>query len=248
MMIELNKIYCMDALEMLKAMAPGMVDLFVTSPPYNFRNSTGGFWNGDDKSSLWANGDFRSGYATHTDDMPHEDYIKWQRAILDEMLRILPDDGAIFYNHKWRIQGGNLQNLPGAITEGLPVRQIIIWDRGSGFNFNSGYFLPSYEVIYLIAKPNFNLVDKANALRDVWLITPSANKPHPNSFPFELPHRCIRSTSAKVVCDPFCGIGTTLQASHSLGRAYIGCDIAQEYVDIANRYFEPLPLFAQESR
>ena len=32
------------------------------------------------------------------------------------------------------------------------VRQIIIWARAGGFNFNDTYFLPTYEVIYLDAE------------------------------------------------------------------------------------------------
>jgi modification methylase len=67
------------------------------------------------------------------------------------MMRLLTDDGAIFYNHKWRVQDGLLQDR-NDIVSGFPVRQIIIWHRNGGINFNKGYFLPTYEVIYLIAK------------------------------------------------------------------------------------------------
>ena len=75
----------------------------------------------------------------------------------------------VFYNHKWRVQGGLLQDRS-EIGEGFPVRQIIIWKRYGGINFNPGYFLPTYEVIYLVAKPGFRLRPKANAIGRVWHI------------------------------------------------------------------------------
>jgi site-specific DNA-methyltransferase (adenine-specific) len=59
-----------------------------------------------------------------------------------------------FYNHKWRVQDGLLQDRQDIIRD-LPVRQIIIWKRKGGINFNPGYFLPTYEVIYLIPKTKF---------------------------------------------------------------------------------------------
>ena len=66
------------------------------------------------------------------------------------MMRVLKPTGAIFYNHKWRIQKGLLQDRADIVND-FPVRQIIIWQRAGGINFNPGYFLPTYEVIYLIA-------------------------------------------------------------------------------------------------
>ena len=106
------------------------------------------------------------------------------------MLRITKETGAVFYNHKWRIVEGILNDRR-EIVEGFPVRQIIIWQRTGGYNFNPTYFLPTYEVIYLIAKPGFKLRKKANAKGDVWRIEQSYDTGHPASFPLELPRRCI---------------------------------------------------------
>jgi hypothetical protein len=39
------------------------------------------------------------------------------------------------------------------------------------------------EVIYLIAKKNFKLADKANAVGDVWDFPQEMNNPHPAPFP-----------------------------------------------------------------
>jgi len=77
------------------------------------------------------------------------------------MLRLIKPDGAIFYNHQWRVQAGLLQDRQDIVSD-FPVRQVIIWRRKGDINFNPGYFLPTYEVIYLIAKPDFKLAPNAN--------------------------------------------------------------------------------------
>ena len=136
-----NTIICGDVIEELKKVPAQSIDLIVTSPPYNLRNSTG---NGmkDGRGGKWANADLIKGYKDHADNMPYDEYIAWQRAALKEMLRVTKDDGAIFYNHKWRVQNGLIQDRH-EILDGFPVRQIIIWKRKGGINFNPGYFLPT---------------------------------------------------------------------------------------------------------
>lgn len=38
-----------------------------------------------------------------------------------------------------------------------------------------------------------------------------------------------------LICDPFCGSGTTLTACERLGRRWIGIDISAEYCEISRR-------------
>lgn len=253
----LNKIICGDCVEVMQKMPDKSIDLAVTSPPYNLKNSTG---NGmkDGRGGKWANAALQKGYSHHDDCMPHDKYVAWQRKCLEEMMRLLKDDGAVFYNHKWRVQDGLLQDRQDIIS-GLPVRQIIIWHRNGGINFNKGYFLPTYEVIYLIAKKNFKLAPKANALGDVWDIGQDLNNPHPAPFPVDLIERIIGSTTAKIILDPFMGSGTTAFAAKKLGRQYIGIDSSPEYCQMAEDrikkgYFENkkkdknnMSLFSQDS-
>ena len=230
--ITLNKIHCGDCLALMDKIPDSSVDLIVTSPPYNLLNSTGnglkdGLW------GKWESAGLADGYETHADSMPHQEYVKWQRECLTSMMRLLRDDGAIFYNHKWRVQDGLLQDRSD-ILNGFPVRQIIIWHRSGGLNFNDGYFLPTYEVIYLIAKPKFKLAPRANALGDVWRISQESDNLHPAPFPLELARRCIESTSAGTVLDPFMGSGTTAIAAEICGRGWIGMEISQAYCTLAN--------------
>lgn len=228
-----NRILCGDALAVMGKMPAGSVDLAITSPPYNIRNSTG---NGlkDGRGGKWENAALQRGYSHHDDRMPHAAYVAWQRACLAEMMRLLAEDGAIFYNHKWRVQGGLLQDR-GDIVAGFPVRQIIIWRRKGGFNFNPGYFLPTYEVIYLIAKPGFRLAPKANGFGDVWDFTQEMQNPHPAAFPVALIDRIVGATTARTILDPFIGSGTTAISAMNFRRDFVGIDISPEYCRLARQ-------------
>ena len=164
--------------------------------------------------------------------MPYDEYCSWQKECLTEMMRLIKNDGAIFYNHKWRVQNGLIQDRS-EIVKDFPVRQIIIWKRKGGINFNSGYFLPTYEVIYLIAKKDFKLAPKANSVGDVWEFMQETNNAHPAPFPVALIDRIIGSTNADVVLDPFMGSGTTAVSAIRQHRHYIGIELSQSYCDIA---------------
>ena len=216
-----------DALDEMKRLPDGSFGLVVTSPPYNLLNTTGWGFNENSISKSLLNG-----YSDHDDAMPYDEYVAWQRACLAEMMRLLRDDGAIFYNHKWRVQNKLIQDRSD-IVQGFPVRQIIIWSRPSGINFSDDFFLPTYEVIYLICKPDFRLAPKANALGDVWRIPPARNNDHPAPFPLTLAQRCVASVGRGPVLDPFCGSGTTLVAAELEGLEYLGIDNSAEYVDMA---------------
>lgn len=229
----LDTIICGDCIDVMESIPTNSIDLIITSPPYNLKNSTG---NGmkDGRGGKWKNARLVEGYTHHNDCMPHDQYVKWQRQCLTEMVRLIKPTGAIFYNHKWRVQNGLLQDRQDIIS-GFPVRQIIIWKRKGGINFNSGYFLPTYEVIYVIAKPQFKLVPKANALGDVWEFTQEMKNPHPAPFPVALINRIISSTDANIILDPFMGSGTTAIAAIENNRKYVGIELSPEYCKLAEQ-------------
>ncbi len=150
-----------------------------------------------------------------------------------KMVRLLKSNGAIFYNHKWRVRKGLPQDRSD-IVSGFPVRQILIWQRAGGINFNPGYFLPNYEVIYLIAKPDFKLAPKANGQGCVWRINQENDNPHPAPFPVDLASRCIESVGKGPVLDPFMGSGTTAIAAEYAGVEWVGIEQSEQYVQMAN--------------
>ena len=225
--IKPNTIHCGDVLDILKTFPSNSIDLVVTSPPYNIKNSTGnGLKCGN--GGKWPQAALIEGYDTYNDAMPYDQYVEWQRKCLESMMRVVSDNGAIFYNHKWRVQKGIIQDRH-EIIDGFPVRQIIIWERNGGINFNPGYFLPTYEVIYLIAKPSFKLKKGASKIGDIWKIGQDQKNWHPAPFPVELASRCIGSTDATIVLDPFMGSGSTAIAAEQNGRKWVGIDISKEY-------------------
>ena len=60
----------------------------------------------------------------------------------------------------------------------------------------------------------------------------SKQRPHPATFPVKLPELCIRlHGNAKLVVDPFVGIGSAAVAAMRLGISFVGFEIDKEYLD-----------------
>lgn len=76
------------------------------------------------------------------------------------------------------------------------------------------------------------------ATLDVWQIAPERAKRvgHPAPYPIALPERLIKlyTYEGDVVLDPFIGSGTTALAAMQNGRKYIGFDMDESYVELAN--------------
>lgn len=224
-------LYNGDCLEVMRGMEAGSIDIAFTSPPYNLRNSSGGGMKTG--GGIWESMKLKNGYASYSDDMPYPEYVEWQKQCLREMWRLLSDDGAIFYQHKARVQNGVLQH-PLDLNPGLPLRQVVIWDRSSGMNFNRSFYTPSHELIMIYAKPKFRL-KKAAAATDVWRVGPERNNDHPAPFPVQLVRRALETVEHKRVFDPFMGSGTTGVAALQLGKSFTGIELDRGYYDGAKR-------------
>jgi adenine-specific DNA-methyltransferase len=75
---------------------------------------------------------------------------------------------------------------------------------------------------------------------DVWIIPNVKNNhiektPHPCQFPVELAERLVLALTDKGdnVLDPYVGVGSSLIAAIKHGRIGYGCDIVQDYINIA---------------
>ena len=199
----------------------------LTSPPYNLR-SEGHIGSG----SKWS--ELRDGYASHGDDMPHVAYLAWQRRVIDLCWQALADDGVIFYNHKQLLsrEPGRAVRLPfELVPEGIPLRQVITWDRGSGMTRTHCHYVPRFEWVLVLAREPFRT--NTLVLDDVWTIPFETGGEHPAPFPLKLATMAIGSTSAGLVLDPHAGSGTTLVAAKSLGRRAIGIELDERYCEIA---------------
>ncbi len=228
--ITLNTYHTKDAIEFMQQYDVGSVKGIATSPPYNkqFRHRGG-------KCSNWPNSKLMAdNYDQYTDDMTHDEYVQWQRDFLSEALRLVGDDGVILYNIGRRIK--NLEeNRRQEIIEGFPVRQTIIWNRGSSNNQGGKHptiFPPIYELIYVIAGKDWRLPKKhLKEMRhwgDVWRIPFEINNPHPAPFPVQLAERMVKTVDGTIM-DPFAGSGTVGIAAHRLGYDYCLCDISPRY-------------------
>ena len=120
-------------------------------------------------------------------------------------MRVIRDDGAIFYTYRWQVQDGLVQD-PGDILKGFPVRHIVI--RGSKVKPKA--LGPSHTVVYLIATPDFEL--DPQPWDDLWIDLDSV----------EFAQRCIELTKGKVILDPFMDSDTIRIAAENAGRRWIG--------------------------
>ncbi len=233
---------CEDVLPVLSS-----VDLVLTSPPYNMGNSAGGglhaYARGHYRkdapfgsrggSGRWKTSELANGYGEYKDDLPHDEYVDWQKTVLALCWKTLTPAGAIYYNHKQRIFNGEVVT-PLDYNPALPVRQIVIWARAGGVNCNPTYYMPTHEWIVIFAKPKFSLKSKSvSSIGDVWYIPQQVNPSHPAPFPLALAKRAIETTTADLILDPFMGSGTVLRAAKDLGRRVIGIEINERYCEIA---------------
>lgn len=235
-------LYHGDCLDVLPTVSG--VDLVVTSPPYNLKVMPWpplGHWkNGQAKGGggKWDGTDGRGGvtYDVHDDAMPWGEYEAWQRTVLEALWETLSDRGAIFYNHKPR-QAGERTWLPLALNPELPLRQVVIWARAGGMNYNPTAYMSTHEWLMVFAKPAFRLKSKgASGVGDVWRIPQEPNPDHPASFPIGIPALAIETTAPRLVLDPFAGSGTTLRAAKDAGVKAIGVEKSERYCElIANR-------------
>lgn len=219
--------------EVLPTLDP--VDIVVTSPPYNMGLVPGGNGRGMYRPGASNKaGRFRAGYDGENDDaLPYDEYCAWQRNILRQcwdLARL-----AVFYNHRTRVEHGKLRLPLDMDFGGLPLRQIITWDRGTGIDVTLRHFCTAQEWVLLFAKPEFKLTDhSASGMSDVWRLGMEKGKTgHPAPFPVSLPARCIQATGASTVLDPFMGSGSTLRAAKDLGRRAIGIEKTERYCEIA---------------
>ena len=226
--METDIIYNEDCLEALARMEDNSIDLIVTSPPYNKS-----FYSTSKKDGNWHN---VINYENYNDSIEPKEYENWQRKIISECIRVLKPSGSLFYNHKDILVGGGIV-CPSYVYD-FNVHQQIIWDRGSSPALDPHYFFPVTEYIYWIVKDKKEFFfDKSKSAfkSTIWRMNVDKN-PHPAPFPYIMAANIINCCSKEgdIVYDPFMGSGTTALASVKLGRRYIGSEISEKYISMAN--------------
>jgi modification methylase len=229
----LNEILKGDVLEVLKNIDSDYFDLAITSPPYNKGKKGGPIVK-------------KVEYDVHDDDLPEKLYQNQQIEILNEVYKTMKPGGSFFYNHKCRWNDGNMMHpIIWLSKTNWLIKQEIIWNRKITGNLRGWRFWQTDERIYWLYKPEGNnkvgreLKSKHARLTGIWDIMPENNNSHPAPFPIEIPVRIIYSlldndVQDKIVLDPYIGSGTVGVASKLIGCNYVGIDISESYIDMAN--------------
>lgn len=212
--IKLNKIHCMDCLEGMKQLPDNSVDLIVTDPPYNLNKNF------------------------ENDNLSEKEFINFLTPIFNEMARMIkPKHSIIIF-----FDAG--QKLP--LFWKCLFKSKLNFQKGCNFYKPNDCSMPhnrilrTSEVFYVCSKtPKLNhegekyihdcLSANYGHIEKDWY--------HPTAKNIKVIREIIKSHSLKswVVLDPFMGSGTTAVACKQLGRNFIGYEISQEYVDIANK-------------
>ena len=156
---------------------------------------------------------------------------------IDDIVWLKPEGAAINRN------GGFYQHRkPVAYKPNIVTETIFIFQKPAPFLIDK--VVRSYEGEIL----EQSLVKEDYERSNVWKINPETASKHLAPYPKELSDKIIKYYSYvnDVVLDPFMGSGTTAISCIDLKRQYLGVEIHQEYIDMAeNRIasFAPLENF-----
>ena len=231
----------------MSAIPDGSIHLMVTSPPYNAKKE-------------------------YDDDLSLVGYRELLRAVFAETYKKLVTGGRACINianlgrkpyiplHSFIIED--------MLEIGYYMRGEIIWDKGRSAGSSTAWGSWSsaanpvlrdvHEYILVFSRDSFSRKSKENSIRkedflewtkSVWTFPAVSAKRigHPAPFPEELPRRLIDLYTfvGDVVLDPFCGSGTTCLSSLKSGRHYIGYDIEEKYIELAE---ERINAYAAQTR
>jgi site-specific DNA-methyltransferase (adenine-specific) len=220
--------YNMDCMEGMKQFPDKFFDLVITSPPYNLG-----------KQHHTGNNRFTA-YNTFNDNMPENEYQKWQIKVLNEIHRIIKDDGSVFYNHKNRIRNAlTISPYEWINKSSLLLKQELIWFNGSQ-NFDKCRFYPMTEKVFWLSKTKETLFTNNINHHDLfnWKAE-GTNGEHKRAFPIEMVYDILSCFPKGLkVLDPFMGSGTTGIACHKLGFEFWGFELDPDYYALATDRLE----------
>lgn len=232
---KLNVIYNHSS-EIMNELPDNSVHLMITSPPYNVTKE-------------------------YDENLTLNDYLKMIDSVMREVYRVLVNGGRACINvaNLGRKPYIPLSEYIGNIMTniGFNYRGQIIWDKsasvgqscawGSWKSASNPILRDVHEYILVFSKGDLkrkkgiDTISKEDFLewtKSIWKMnTESAKKVcHPAPFPIELPHRLINlySFEGDIVLDPFIGSGTTAIAAIKNNRKFIGYEISEDYINIAN--------------
>ena len=226
--------------EKMTELPDASVHLVVTSPPYNV---------GKD----------------YDENLSMDEYLAFLKRIWAETHRVLVPGGRACINvaNLGRKPYIPLHNFIShdMLDLGFLMRGEIIWDKGASASASTAWgswqsasnptLRDVHEYILVFSKGSFrrtrpesreDTITKEEFLeftKSVWSFASESAKKigHPAPFPVELPYRLIQlyTFSGDIVLDPFIGSGQTALAALKAGRHYVGYEINEEYLALAER-------------
>lgn len=228
--------------ENMKELPDNSIHLMITSPPYNATKE-------------------------YDDDLSLKEFLLLLENSFRETYRVLVNGGRACINianlgRKPYIPLSDYISMM-MMEIGYNMRGEIIWNKAASASASTAWgswmsaanptLRDIHEYILIFSKGQYNRVrnKKHNTItkeqfmewtRSIWTMNAeSAMKiGHPAPFPEELPNRLIQlySFADDIILDPFIGSGTTAISAIKNNRKYVGYDICQEYIELANRRIE----------
>jgi DNA modification methylase len=245
--MEYNQIIQGDSLTVLKTLPDESVDLVLTDPPYNISKLN----DNRDRSKLNSPIMRRESPLKYDfgewDNMERKDFIDFTSEWLELSCLKLKDGGTIisFFNKE------DISLLGWLSKEwGIRTRTIISWHKTNPVpSFRKVNYLSACEFIWIGSKGNNRWTFNFGYQKDMHNFFETSNKScygvtdHPTEKPITLIKHLIEIHSNKndIVLDPFLGSGTTAVACKELNRRYLGIELKQEYIDMANKRISKIP-------
>jgi len=254
--LELNRIYKQDSLAFLDKLSNNNIspDLIFTDPPYNLSGS-----NLDLKNNKTGGAFYKVNEAWDT--MGEDGYFDFTYQWIKKSFDIQKDGASIYVCCSYH----NIGEVTMAIKQvGYSIKNIITWAKTNPMpSITKRTYTHSSEfIVYAVKnkKWTFNYEtlkdinpDKAKdgknrQMRDVWSLPqcqgkerikdPETNRAiHPTQKLEELVKRAVLGSSNEndLVLDLFMGSGTTAVAAKRNKRNFIGCDLEEKYIKVANK-------------
>lgn len=239
-MLDIDKIYNIDCLQGLKQLDDNSIDMVLTSPPYNMRTRI----RNNEYTTREKGEHFSKKYDSFPDDLSIDEYYYFHKQVLTELLRV---SKIICYNYQ--IVTGSKEAFFKLIGDFAPyIKDIIIWNKGGQPAMHEHVLNSCYEFV-VIFESNAH---KGRVIDNSYFTRGTQNNViggfrknnsvagHSACFPIDFAKKLISifSKEGDLILDPFMGSGTTAVASKLLNRHYMGFELIENYVKIAERRIE----------
>ena len=215
-----------DCLEIMQRFDAASIDVVITDPPYVIGAISVGQSNA--KTGTWA-------------DMENAAY--WFSAWMQQCRRVLKPTGYLLCFGNWR----SIPTLIRALSlAGMPATSCMIWDKLWIGPAGPQQLRCRYEIVMFSAMPEGRIENRSapDVEGEKWLAGQCKETKHPAEKPVPLLQRLCRLVTPPggTVLDPFMGSGSTGKAARLEGFRFIGIEREAEYVEIARRRIEAVPL------